>query len=81
MIKKRIQVSFDPDTFEDIRILSDKFNTSMSKIVEEVTVMGLQSYTEGLPKLPDDYKAMSDKETLEFLLRTALRELTEDETS
>jgi hypothetical protein len=75
MTKQRIQVSFDDNTFSEIKTLADKFGTSMSKIVEQVTSMGLQSYAQGLPQLPDDYKAMSDTETLRFLLRTALNEL------
>jgi hypothetical protein len=77
MTKQRIQVSFETDTFIEIKVLADKFNTSMSKVVEQVTLMGLQSYAQGLPQLPDDYKAMSDAETLKFLLRTALNELEE----
>ena len=78
MNKPRIQVSFDQTAFDEIKTLSDKFGTPMSKIVEQITVMGIHSFTQGLPMLPDDYKSMSDTETLEFLLRTALSELTGD---
>ena len=78
MAKQRIQVSFDDTTFSEIKVLADKFGTSMSKIVEQVTGMGLQSYTQGLPQLPDDYKSMSEADTLKFLLKTALEQLEED---
>jgi hypothetical protein len=78
MAKQRIQVSFDDNTFSEIKVLADKFGTSMSKVVEQVTLMGLQSYAQGLPQLPDDYRAMSDAETLKFLLKTALEQLEED---
>jgi len=78
--KPRIQVSFSKDIYNEIKTLSSKFDRPMSEIVEEITNMGLHSYTQGLPQLPDDFKAMSDTETLTFLLRTALKELEGDKT-
>lgn len=77
MMKPRIQVGFDADTYLEIKNLSEMFGTSMSKIVEQVTEMGLQSYSQGLPQLPENYQSMDNIETAKFLLETALQELRE----